>query len=133
MPDSLSALSNMDTALTVVNDLSERAKNTAFPPTFFNQSGSRIIARQDTQSGLVLLGLSPAAATTAALLLHTLFSYPTSDAWIPAFDTSLPVHIKNMSRTRLGANWGSFSRVHWVKDANLIDEVGENPYMRCRS
>ncbi|KIJ49676.1 hypothetical protein M422DRAFT_28041 [Sphaerobolus stellatus SS14] len=27
-----------------------------------------------------------------------------------------------MSRTRWGKNWGSFQRVEWVNDANLIDQ-----------
>jgi hypothetical protein len=67
----------------------------------------------------VLLGLNEKNAKYAAYVLHGIFSYPTSENWLP---TTTSIHIARMSKTRWGKNWGSFERIEWVDDVE-IDEV----------
>ena len=51
----------------------------------------------DTVRGLVL---DEKNATYAAYTLHAVFSYSTSDDWLPHLYKALPIHVANMGRTR---------------------------------
>lgn len=88
-------------------------------PTFFDPDADGIILVPDTVRGLMLLGLPAKIATYAAYALHTAFSYSTSDSWIPALGTSLPIRVSKMGGTRWGKNWGNFERVDWVSDVEI--------------
>ena len=81
----------------------------------------------DTVRGLVLLGLEETKAKCAAYVLHGIFSYPTSEKLLPKMDTTLPIHVANMGKTRWGKNWGSFERIDWVDDVD-IDKVRVTAY-----
>ena len=94
-------------------------------PKFFDPDGDNIVTIPDTERGLTLLGLDEKQSKYAAYALHTVFSYPTSEKWMPTIDTSLPIHIANMGKTRWGKNWGSFDRIDWVDDVE-IDEVSSS-------
>lgn len=76
----------------------------------------------DTTRGLVLLGLDEKNAKYAAYALHAVFSYPTSEKWLPELNSTLPIHVANMGKTRWGRNWGSYERIDWVDDVE-IDKV----------
>jgi hypothetical protein len=91
-------------------------------PTFFDTDGDGIVTIPNTVRGLLLLGLDEKNSKYAAYALHTVFSYPTSEKWLPALDTTLPIHVSNMGKTRWGKRWGSFERIEWVDDVE-IDEV----------
>lgn len=91
-------------------------------PTFFDPDADGIVCVSDTIRGLVLLGLDEKNATYAAYVLHTVFSYSTSDSWLPSVNTSLPIHVNKMANTRWGKNWGNFERFEWVDDVE-IDKV----------
>jgi hypothetical protein len=51
---------------------------------------------EDTIRGLILLGLPDQYSKYAAYALHTVFSYPTSESWIPSTDTNFPIHVNKM-------------------------------------
>ena len=91
-------------------------------PTFFDQDADGVVAVADTVRGLELLGLDEKSAKYVAYALHTVFSYATSDKWFPRLDTTMPIHVARMSKTRWGKNWGSFERIDWVDDVE-IDKV----------
>ena len=91
-------------------------------PTFFDPDADGIVRVPDTVRGLALLGLGEKYATYVAYVLHSTFSYSTSDSWVPALDRSLPIHLTKMSNTRWGKNWGSFERIQWISDVD-IDQV----------
>ncbi|KAJ6464267.1 hypothetical protein C8R47DRAFT_1156255, partial [Mycena vitilis] len=88
-------------------------------PTFFDRDGDGIVQVQDTIDGLIILGLSPKSATYGAYVLHGVFSYSTSDSWIPSKDTALPIHVDKLTETRWGKNWGSFDRIEWCSDMDI--------------
>ncbi|KIM76980.1 hypothetical protein PILCRDRAFT_825736 [Piloderma croceum F 1598] len=109
-------------AVRQVGALTTKALNmTAMTPKFFDPDGDNIVTVPDTERGLALLGLDEKKSKYAAYALHTVFSYPTSEKWMPSMDTALPIHIANMGKTRWGKNWGSFDRIDWVDDVE-IDE-----------
>ena len=78
--------------------------------------------KPETVRGLVLLGLDEKIANYAAYALHSIFSYSTSENWIPSFNSDLPINVARMGRTRWGRNWGTFQRVELVDDVE-IDQV----------
>ena len=84
-----------------------------------------IVSVPDTVRGLVLLGLPERYANYAAYALHAVFSYPTSDNWLPGLSKAMPIHIAKMDRTCWGKNWGTYERIDWVDDVE-IDEVRRN-------
>ncbi|KAJ6532402.1 hypothetical protein B0H19DRAFT_1187437 [Mycena capillaripes] len=88
-------------------------------PTFFDRDGDGIVQVQHTIDGLIVLGLAEKSATYAAYVLHGVFSYSTSDSWIPSKDTALPIHVDKMNATRWGKNWGSFDRIEWCSDMDV--------------
>ncbi|KAJ7187260.1 hypothetical protein C8R46DRAFT_1059291 [Mycena filopes] len=88
-------------------------------PTFFDRDGDGIVQVQDTITGLIVLGLSEKSATYGAYVLHGVFSYSTSESWIPSKDTALPIHVDKMGDTRWGKNWGSFDRMEWCSDMDV--------------
>ncbi|KAJ7196975.1 hypothetical protein GGX14DRAFT_671435 [Mycena pura] len=88
-------------------------------PTFFDRDGDGVVHVQDTINGLIVLGLAEKSATYAAYALHGVFSYSTSDSWIPSKDTALPIHIDKMNDTRWGRNWGNFDRIEWCSDMDV--------------
>ncbi|KZP16644.1 hypothetical protein FIBSPDRAFT_865791 [Athelia psychrophila] len=90
-------------------------------PTFFDPNADGIVGIPDTTKGLILLGLDESTAGYAALALHGVFSYPTSDSWVPSADTTMPIHVASMHKTRWGKNWGNFERLDWVEDVNIDD------------
>ncbi|KAF7982600.1 hypothetical protein HWV62_27626 [Athelia sp. TMB] len=90
-------------------------------PTFFDPNADGIVGIPDTTKGLVLLGLDESTAGYAAIALHGIFSYPTSDSWVPHPDKTMPIHVANMHKTRWGKNWGNFERLDWVDDVNIDD------------
>jgi len=97
-------------------------------PTFFDRDGDGVVHVQDTIDGLIVLGLAEKSATYAAYALHGVFSYSTSDSWIPSKDTALPIHIDKMNDTRWGRNWGNFDRIEWCSDMDVetfFDTAGE--------
>ncbi|KAJ6457160.1 hypothetical protein C8R47DRAFT_1227493 [Mycena vitilis] len=57
--------------------------------------------------------------TYGAYVLHGVFSYSTSDSWIPSKDTALPIHVDKLTETRWGKNWGSFDRIEWCSDMDI--------------
>ncbi|KAK7451190.1 hypothetical protein VKT23_012522 [Stygiomarasmius scandens] len=87
-------------------------------PTFFDTDGNGIVNVADTTKGLIVLGLDEKNAKYAAYALHAIFSYPTGDTWVPT-DTTLPINVNNMNRTRWGKNWGQYDRVDWVQDVDI--------------
>jgi hypothetical protein len=87
-------------------------------PTFFDTDGDGTVSVSDTIKGLIVLGLDETNSKYAAYALHTVFFYPTGTSWIPT-DTSLPITISNMSRTRWGKNWGQYDRLDWVHDVDI--------------
>ncbi|KAJ7763482.1 hypothetical protein B0H16DRAFT_1414207 [Mycena metata] len=98
-------------------------------PTFFDRDGDGIVQVQDTIDGLIVLGLSEKSATYGAYVLHGVFSYSTSDSWIPSKDTALPIHTDKLNETRWGKNWGSFDRIEWCSDMDIetfFDTADEN-------
>jgi hypothetical protein len=90
-------------------------------PTFFDPDADGVVGTPDTTRGLVLLGLDEKTAKYAAYALHSIFSYPTSEKWIPSLDTTLPIHVAKMGATRWGKNWGNFERLDWVDDVDIDD------------
>ncbi|KAK0222178.1 hypothetical protein IW262DRAFT_1296755 [Armillaria fumosa] len=89
-------------------------------PTFFDTNGDGVVSFDDTVRGLIVLGLEDKYARYAAYALHTVFSYPTSDSWIPSADFSLPIRVNHMNNTRWGKNWGSYSeRIEWCQDIDI--------------
>jgi len=109
-------------AVRQVGSLTTKALSmTAMTPKFFDPDGDNIVTVPDTERGLILLGLDEKNFKYAAYALHTVFSYPTSEKWMPVIDTALPIHIANMGKTRWGKNWGNFDRIDWVDDVE-IDE-----------
>jgi hypothetical protein len=114
-------------AIRQVGSLTTKALNmSGMTPTFFDPDGDGIVTVPDTVRGLVLLGLDEKNSKYAAYALHTIFSYPTSEKWLPAIDTTLPIHVAKMGKTRWGKNWGSFERIDWVDDVE-IDEFFAPP------
>lgn len=87
--------------------------------TFFDTNGDGIVSFDDTVRGLIVLGLEDKYARYAAYALHTVFSYPTSDSWIPSADFNLPIRVNKMSNTRWGKNWGSYERIEWCQDIDI--------------
>ncbi|KAJ7248375.1 hypothetical protein C8J57DRAFT_1189594 [Mycena rebaudengoi] len=88
-------------------------------PTFFDRDGDGVVQVQATIDGLILLGLADKYATYAAYVVHGVFSYSTSESWIPSKDTALPIHINKMNDTRWGKNWGNFDRIEWCSDMDI--------------
>ncbi|KAK0460021.1 uncharacterized protein EV420DRAFT_246831 [Desarmillaria tabescens] len=88
-------------------------------PTFFDTNGDGVVSLDDTIRGLIVLGLEDKYARYAGYALHAVFSYPTSDSWIPSADINLPIHVNKMSNTRWGRNWGSYERVEWCQDIDI--------------
>ena len=88
-------------------------------PTFFDPNADGIVKVPDTIRGLILLGLDSQNAKYAAYALHAMFSYPTSDKWLPSFGLDLPIQIARMGRTSWGRNWGNFERVEWIDDVEI--------------
>ncbi|EIM82825.1 uncharacterized protein STEHIDRAFT_102234 [Stereum hirsutum FP-91666 SS1] len=97
-------------------------------PTFFDTDGDGIVHLEDTVRGLIVLGLDEKNARYAAYALHAVFSYPTSESWIPARDMTVPIRINKMKDTRWGKNWGSYERIDWCSDmdVNQFFETNEN-------
>lgn len=58
------------------------------------------------------------------MALHTVFSYPTSESWVPGLDKTMPIRVANMHNTRWGRNWGNFERLDWVDDVQMDDVSG---------
>ncbi|PBK95746.1 hypothetical protein ARMGADRAFT_925197 [Armillaria gallica] len=88
-------------------------------PTFFDTNGDGVVSFDDTVRGLIVLGLEDKYARYAAYALHTVFSYPTSDSWIPSMDFNLPIRVNKLSNTRWGKNWGSYERIEWCQDIDI--------------
>ncbi|KAK0503636.1 hypothetical protein EDD18DRAFT_1098986 [Armillaria luteobubalina] len=88
-------------------------------PMFFDTNGDGVVSFDDTVRGLIVLGLEDKYARYAAYALHTVFSYPTSDSWIPSADLNLPIRVNKMNNTRWGKNWGSYERIEWCQDIDL--------------
>ncbi|KAF5362766.1 hypothetical protein D9758_011720 [Tetrapyrgos nigripes] len=87
-------------------------------PTFFDTDGNGVVNVADTTKGLIVLGLDEKNSKYAAYALHAIFSYPTGDAWVPT-DTTLPINVSNMERTRWGKNWGQYDRIDWIQDVDI--------------
>ena len=92
-------------------------------PTFFDSDADGIVKLEDTRKGLISLGLQDDYANYAAYALHLIFSFSTSNSWIPSLDRTLSVNISKMNNTRWGKNWGTYERVSWCFDIN-IETVG---------
>jgi hypothetical protein len=86
----------------------------------------------DTVRGLILLGLEEKFAKYAAYALHAIFSYPTSENWLPGLNSALPIHIARMGSTRWGKNWGTFERIEWVDDVEIYRVSTSQPRKRSR-
>ncbi|KAH8826946.1 hypothetical protein DL96DRAFT_1710101 [Flagelloscypha sp. PMI_526] len=107
-------------AVKEVSSLTFKAMNmSGRTPTFFDTDGDGVVRIEDTIKGLIVLGLEDKYAWYAAYALHTTFSYSTSESWIPAWDTTLPIRVKNLNNTRWGKNWGSFDRIEWCSDLDI--------------
>ncbi|KAG7444148.1 uncharacterized protein BT62DRAFT_900581 [Guyanagaster necrorhizus] len=85
-------------------------------PTFFDTNGDGVVSLDDTIRGLIVLGLEDKYARYAGYALHTVFSYPTSDSWMPSANINLPIHVNKLSNTPWGRNWGSYERIEWCQD-----------------
>jgi len=100
-------------------------------PTFFDQDADGVVTVPDTVRGLILLGLDEQSAKYAAYALHAIFSYPTSENWLPELNSALPIHIARMGSTRWGKNWGTFERLEWVDDVEIdrffVDNEDKKP------
>ncbi|KAF8578126.1 hypothetical protein K439DRAFT_1362995 [Ramaria rubella] len=108
------------------NELTTKAVNlnmSGMTPTFFDPDADGVVNVQDTIRGLILLGMDEKNAKYAAYALHGVFTYPTSEGWLPVLSTALPIHATNMGRTRWGRNWGTYERIDWIDDVE-VDKVG---------
>ncbi|KAL1746775.1 hypothetical protein HDZ31DRAFT_33432 [Schizophyllum fasciatum] len=107
-------------AVNQVSSLTMKAMNmSGVTPTFFDPDADGVVNLNDTVKGLIVLGLDHKYATYAAYALHTIFSYSTSDSWVPSMDTSLPIHVNKMNNTRWGKNWGTYERMDWCNDIEV--------------
>ncbi|KAL1685857.1 hypothetical protein GGG16DRAFT_97456 [Schizophyllum commune] len=107
-------------AVSQVSTLTMKAMNmSGVTPTFFDPDADGVVNINDTIKGLIVLGLEDKYATYAAYALHTIFSYSTSNSWVPAMDTNLPIHVNKMNDTRWGKNWGTFERMNWCDDIEV--------------
>ncbi|KAJ7699300.1 hypothetical protein B0H17DRAFT_306718 [Mycena rosella] len=107
-------------AIKQVSSLTFKAMNmSGKTPTFFDTDADGVVRFDDTVKGLIVLGLEEKNARYAAYALHGAFSYSTSDSWIPARDTSLPINVSRLNNTRWGKNWGSFDRIEWCSDLDI--------------
>ncbi|THU87068.1 hypothetical protein K435DRAFT_762888 [Dendrothele bispora CBS 962.96] len=94
-------------------------------PTFFDADGDGFVNVNDTIKGLIVMGLDEKNSKYAAYALHAIFSYPTGDSWVPT-DTTLPINVNNMNRTRWGKNWGQYDRIDWVQDVDINQFFAES-------
>ena len=107
-------------AIQQVGSLTFKAMNmSGITPTFFDPDADGVVRFDDTKKGLIVLGMAEGTAHYAAYALHTVFSYSTSESWVPSMDTQFPIRIKNMDKTRWGKNWGSFDRIEWCSDMDV--------------
>lgn len=108
------------TAIRQVGTLTLKAMNmSGITPTFFDTDADGVVRVEHTIKGLIILGLQKDQAKYAAYALHIIFSYSTSDSWIPSRDITLPVNVRKMNSTRWGKNWGTYERIDWCKDIDI--------------
>lgn len=73
---------------------------------FFDPSGSGVLWPHNTFVGFYRLGFGILLSFLSVIIIHSNFSYPTLDSWIP--DPFFRIYLKNIHRDKHGSDTGTY-------------------------